>query len=230
MSSAERVEAAFDAVAIEPPLPRFDRLPVVRAPGKRVFDIALTVILLPVLVPTIAVAALLVVVFDRHAPFFRDERVGLGGRLFRCWKIRTMLCADDLLKDYLEQNPHEARQYAESRKLTRDPRITRLGRFLRSTSIDEAPQFLNVLKGDMSIVGPRPLSPAEFARRGLGSPILATVRPGITGLWQVSGRSLTTDRRRHRLEILYCRRRSFWMDLWIVARTPLVVVKRTGAR
>lgn len=163
--------------------------------------------------------------------FYAHERIGQGGRPFRCLKFRTMAVnADRLLADLLERDPAARREWQDTRKLARDPRISRLGAILRRSSLDELPQFLNVLKGEMSMVGPRPVVTEELHHYG---PFLAdylSVRPGLTGLWQVSGRSDTSFEERVALDTRYVRSQSLVADLRILCRTVWVVLRGKGAR
>jgi exopolysaccharide production protein ExoY len=173
----------------------------------------------------------LIAVIDRQSPFYVDRRVGRGGREFGCFKLRTMRCDDFVLHSYLAANPGESKRWVEDRKVERDPRVTRLGAVLRKLSIDELPQFLNVLVGDMSLVGPRPLSRREFiARPEVSQRLLGQVRPGITGIWQVAGRSTISNQRRVVLDDEYARAWSLRGDVLIVLKTPLAIVARTGAQ
>jgi lipopolysaccharide/colanic/teichoic acid biosynthesis glycosyltransferase len=173
---------------------------------------------------------LLIVLVDRHLPILIDQRLGRRGQPLRCIKLRTMHSDVDTLRRYLSTNRHEVTRYTRSRKLRHDPRVTTLGSFLRKTSIDELPQLLNVLAGQMSIVGPRPLAPREWEERGWRRACLLAARPGLTGLWQVTGRSALSQRRRLACDHFYVTRRSLLLDLWIIARTPLAIVSMKGAR
>jgi len=162
--------------------------------------------------------------------FFAHYRVGLNGRLFRCMKFRTMRRdAEQILVDLLRQDPAAREEWAKGQKLTKDPRITPIGNFLRRTSLDELPQLLNVLRGEMLLVGPRPVTVAELTRYGKVRWHYLSVRPGITGLWQVSGRNNTTYEERVDLDQRYVEHRSLRMDLSILMRTCVVVVTRHGA-
>lgn len=198
--------------------------------AKRTLDLGIAVCALLAAVPMVALSALLIIALDRQLPFYGDTRVGMGGRRFRCWKLRTMRSDPAILEAYFTERPDEERRYQLTRKLEHDPRITSVGRVLRKTSLDELPQVVNVLRGDMSIVGPRPLSPAEFDRRGPDRFPLASVRPGLTGLWQVSGRSDLDPASRVLLDNYYARHWSIWMDLRILAATPVAVLTARGAR
>lgn len=197
---------------------------------KRLLDVAFASIVLVAALPLLLGALLAILVFDRQFPLFRDVRVGAGGREFACWKLRSMRSSPAILERYFETHPHERADYLATRKLDNDPRRTAVGRFLRKTSIDELPQLVNVLRGEMSLVGPRPLSPSEFAARGVHAGLLATVAPGMTGLWQVSGRSNLDLGDRIQLDDYYARHWGILMDLAILARTPIVVLTARGAR
>lgn len=167
---------------------------------------------------------------DGGPALFVHYRVGCGGRLFRCIKFRTMRPdAECALRELLARDPVLADQWYRDHKLTDDPRITRLGRWLRRSSCDELPQLLNVVRGDMALVGPRPVTVPELRRYGLARWQYLSVSPGMTGLWQVSGRSGTSYERRVALDELYVRTRSAWLDCRILARTVLVVLKGDGA-
>ena len=187
--------------------------------AKRSLDYLIGVPALLVAFPFLLIAAVIIVVIDRHSPFFADRRIGLGGREFYCLKLQTMHSGDtatQLLETALH-NPDEAERYRLSRKLTHDPRITRLGRVLRKTSVDELPQIFNVLKGDMSLVGPRPIPEEELVARGRYARFLLDVRPGLTGLWQVRGRTSLSQRSREACDWYYARHWNLVLDLQILA-------------
>jgi len=161
---------------------------------------------------------------------FRHQRVGRDGRLFYCLKFQTMVPnAEALLQQLLASDPELRAEWERDHKLKDDPRVTPLGRFLRSTSLDELPQLWNVLKGDMSLVGPRPVTRQELLRYGRNAVMYEMVRPGITGLWQVSGRNFVEYRRRVAMDVVYVKRQSLVLDLWILLKTVLVVVTGHGA-
>jgi exopolysaccharide production protein ExoY len=163
--------------------------------------------------------------------FFGHYRVGLDGKLFRCLKFRTMYReSEQMLADLLRDDPVARAEWQKDQKLTNDPRITPLGHFLRRTSLDELPQLFNVLRGEMSLVGPRPITVAELTRYGRVRWHYLSVRPGMTGLWQVSGRNNTSYDERVALDRHYVEARSLWMDVSILVRTVGVVVARDGAR
>ena len=161
---------------------------------------------------------------------FEHYRVGCGGRLFRCRKFRTMRPdAERLLPELLEHSPALKAEWLRDHKLADDPRVTAVGRWLRRSSLDELPQLLNVVRGEMALVGPRPVTVGELRRYGSARWDYLSVVPGMTGLWQVSGRNRTTYERRVELDRQYVERRSAWLDLKILARTCVVVLTRDGA-
>lgn len=196
--------------------------------GKRVFDIALALLLAPILLPMIG---LLVVLARRDGgdAFFGHKRVGLNGESFYCWKIRSMVPdAAERLREHLAANPEAAAEWARDHKLTDDPRITRFGSFIRKTSLDELPQLLNVFKGEMSFVGPRPIVTDELEKYGSKVQYYLAQKPGITGLWQVSGRNDVSYDERVTLDVAYLEQRSLKLDLSIIAKTATAVFARTG--
>jgi Undecaprenyl-phosphate galactose phosphotransferase WbaP len=203
-----------------------------RAPrlAKRVLDLMLAVILGAMLFPVFVVAGVLVRATSRGPAIYSQTRVGRDGRIFRAYKFRTMVMdADEMLREYLAHHPEQRLEWQMIRKLRNDPRLTPIGRFLRRTSLDELPQLWNVFLGDMGLVGPRPIAEDELARYGDSMQLYAKVRPGITGLWQVSGRNDTTYGERVRLDEYYVRNWSAWMDLWILGRTVKTVISGEGA-
>jgi lipopolysaccharide/colanic/teichoic acid biosynthesis glycosyltransferase len=156
--------------------------------------------------------------------------VGLGGRNFKAWKIRSMVHNGDcVLHDYLQKHPDERRHWNDTQKLRRDPRITRIGRILRKTSIDEIPQFWNVLVGEMSVVGPRPIQENQVLMYGPSFSLYKQVRPGITGLWQVSGRNHLPFSERVNLDKYVIQNWSVWLDIYVLALTARVVITAEGA-
>ncbi len=197
-----------------------------RAFGKRAFDIVCVLMALPAVLPVMLIMMILVAT-DGGNPFYSQMRVGRHGKSYRMWKLRSMVQdADAKLKDYLESNPEAKREWDHSQKLKRDPRITRVGRFLRKCSLDELPQLWNVLRGDMSLVGPRPMM---VEQRDLypGRDYYA-LRPGITGLWQVSSRNESSFADRARYDAVYNRELSFSTDLRLIVATVGVVCRATG--
>ncbi len=198
---------------------------------KRMLDLALTIGTMPLWLPLVGLLALAVWLEDRHAPFFTQERIGRNGRCFRVIKLRTMrIDAEVILQRYLEKNPEARAEWERSFKLKDDPRITRIGRWLRKLSLDELPQLFNVLKGEMSLVGPRPLPAYHHDELPhLVQQLRMRVRPGMTGLWQVSGRSDAGNEGMARWDTFYIRNWSVWLDLVILIRTIRVVLKGHGA-
>ncbi|KGG16252.1 MULTISPECIES: sugar transferase [unclassified Prochlorococcus] len=187
---------------------------------KRTGDIIFSLFVLICGAPFFLLIGLLVKLSSPGPIFYLQKRLGRNYRYFGCIKFRTMHSeAESLLENLLDRDPSLKAEFEKDFKLRNDPRITPIGRFLRLSSLDELPQFLNVLKGHMSIVGPRPIVKDEVKRYGAYMKEVASVRPGITGLWQVSGRNNLTYRRRVMLDILYVRKRSFIIDLKIFFRT-----------
>lgn len=162
--------------------------------------------------------------------FFPHERVGLHGRSFRCYKFRTMVPnADQRLEELLNSNAALLAEWQEIRKLRNDPRITSIGRFLRKTSLDELPQLWNVIKGDMSLVGPRPIVREELSMYGRNLGTYLGLKPGLTGMWQVTGRNDTCYRRRVAMDVYYARNRGLMLNLSILLKTVGVVLTGNGA-
>ena len=188
-------------------------------------------LLLLALIPLLLIVAAMIWRTDGAPILFAHYRVGYGGRLFRCMKFRTMRRdSDKVLAQLLKDDPDARAEWKRDQKLTNDPRITPIGRFLRNTSLDELPQLLNVLRGDMNLVGPRPITVEELTRYGAVRWHYLSVPPGITGLWQVSGRNNTTYEERVALDARYVEQRSGWGDLAILAKTVRVVITKEGAR
>jgi len=195
---------------------------------KPLCDKILVLICLPIFLPVIAVL-FLALMANGGSPFFGHTRVGRDGRKFRCWKIRSMVMnGQAVLERHLAENPAAAAEWEADVKLTRDPRVTKLGAFLRTSSLDELPQIFNVLKGEMSFVGPRPVTEAELERYRGYERAYFSMRPGITGLWQVSARNDVDYASRVRMDVDYASRVSFFGDMSIILRTVGVVLKRTG--
>lgn len=197
--------------------------------AKRVLDIAGALAIGLVFSPLILVIA--VRMAQEGGPvLFRHRRIGQGGKTFECLKFRTMVPnAEQILKELLEKDPEARAEWLRDHKLRSDPRVTRLGRFLRKTSLDELPQLWNVLRGEMSLVGPRPIVKEEMLRYGRYLPAYLAAKPGVTGLWQVTGRNDTNYRRRVVMDAYYVRRQTLLMDFGILLRTIKVVLWRHGA-
>nr|WP_174300250.1 sugar transferase [Caulobacter sp. S45] len=199
-------------------------------PCQRALDLAIALPLIVVLAPTLGLIALLVWLHDGAMPFYGQTRIGCGGRNFRCWKFRSMVTdADAVLRRLLAVSPEAREEWGRDHKLKADPRVTRIGRVLRATSLDELPQLWNVLCGEMSLVGPRPIVSAEVSRYGPRFSFYCTCRPGITGLWQISGRNDVSYRRRVAMDSLYARRRSTPLDVKILVLTVPAVLLRRGS-
>lgn len=197
---------------------------------KRLMDIFLVLLASPFLLPAFLILGLLIRLDSEGKVFYGHKRVGQGGNEFTLWKFRTMVHnADDVLKDYLEKNSELMAEWNTAHKLKNDPRVTRVGRVLRKTSLDELPQIWNVIKGEMSLVGPRPIIQAEVIKYKKNFNLYTQVKPGLTGLWQVSGRSNLKYDHRVRLDEYYIRHWSIWMDVYILIRTVPVVIQRAGA-
>ena len=193
---------------------------------KRLFDLTFV---LSISVPVIFIVALLALLISRdgHNPFYVQERIGKNGRVFRMWKLRTMVKdADEALARHLGRNPCARLEWDCHQKLIVDPRITPIGRFLRATSLDELPQFYNVLKGDMSVVGPRPMMTSQKSL--YPGKAYYEMRPGVTGLWQTADRNLSSFSERVNFDNAYFGSMSFATDLRVVLRTVLVVVRANG--
>lgn len=198
---------------------------------KRAMDLSLVIFGGLVCLPLIGLIALLIKINSPGPIIYGSVRIGFKGRRFRAWKFRTMVIdADKALERYLATHPEKREEWEKNFKLSDDPRITRLGRWLRCTSLDELPQLWNVLVGEMSLVGPRPMLKAEIINYGEGFDLYTRVVPGITGPWQISGRNNLSYPERIRLNSNYVRNWSPWLDLYILARTVNVVLRRDGAR
>ena len=197
---------------------------------KRAFDLLLASLLLVMALPFALVIALAIVLETRGPVFFSHQRIGRHRRRFRLWKFRSMVADSDLvLSRYLERNPSLLAEWRATRKLKIDPRVTRVGRLLRRSSLDELPQFWNVLRGDMSMVGPRPIVEEETAKYGPALDLYLQVKPGLTGLWQVSGRNDTSYRQRTALDSAYIQNWTLWTDLAVLLKTVRVVLYGHGA-
>lgn len=201
------------------------------SPFKRGLDVLVSSVALIFALPVMMFVALSIYIQDGGKILFVQKRIGLNGEEFKCLKFRTMVAdAEARLNDVLEYDADARREWETMRKLTVDPRITGLGRFLRKSSLDELPQFFNVLFGDMSLVGPRPIVTAEIIKYRDDFKSYAAVRPGISGLWQVSGRSDVDFERRVELDKQYAEEWSFWFDIEIMLRTIPALFARSGAR
>jgi Undecaprenyl-phosphate galactose phosphotransferase WbaP len=196
----------------------------------RILDISIILMAAPYIILAFLIIAILIKLDSPGPVFYRQTRIGRFGRRFQVYKFRTMVQnADQVLQDYLERFPELKAEWLATHKLKQDPRITGLGALLRRSSLDELPQIWNIIIGEMSLVGPRPIVDAEVEKYGKCFNLYIQVRPGLTGLWQVSGRNNTTYARRVELDEYYIRHRSLKLDLQILLRTVLVVLKKDGA-
>jgi undecaprenyl-phosphate galactose phosphotransferase len=196
---------------------------------KRIFDVVFGAALLVFLAPLMLIIAALVKL-DGGPVLYGHRRVGADRQGFRCWKFRSMVVdADQVLADVLRSDPEAREQWERDFKLRSDPRITAIGQFLRTTSLDELPQLFNVIKGEMSLIGPRPIVTEEIERYGDAFRHYCACRPGMTGLWQVSGRNGVDYVRRVKFDEQYATSWSFLLDLVVLCRTVVVVTQRSGA-
>lgn len=199
---------------------------------KRIIDICGAIVGIILLLPlTLIIWITNICIKDKGPIFFIQERIGKDGKLFKFYKYRSMVVnADDKLSKYLAENEEAREEYKKYKKLKNDPRITKIGKFIRKTSIDEFPQFINVLKGEMSIVGPRPYLPREIEDMGESYNEIIKVKPGLTGLWQVNGRSETTFVDRLRIDKEYVQKRGMKLDIKILIWTIGKVFIKEGAK
>lgn len=221
-------------------LPASFSLPLRATPGehrsaqvvvKRGIDLAAGVALLFLLAPLMLLIAALIRAGDGGPAFFKQARIGRSGKSFQCWKFRTMACnADEALQRLLATDPVAAQEWAESQKLTRDPRITPIGAFLRRSSLDELPQLFNIIAGEMSFIGPRPIVAAERERYGEAFTHCFSVPPGLTGLWQISGRSDCSYATRVSLDSQYASEWHLMLDAKILVKTVPAVLMQRGSR
>lgn len=199
---------------------------------KRTIDIFASIAGIILLLPiTIAIWIANILVKDKGPIFFKQERIGKDGEFFKLYKYRSMVIdADDKLSKYLAENEEAREEYRKYKKLKNDPRITKVGKFIRNTSIDEFPQFINVLKGQMTLVGPRPYLPREIKDMGESFDEIIKVKPGLTGLWQVNGRSETTFEDRLRIDKEYVQKKGLKLDTKIFIWTIGKVFIKEGAK
>lgn len=198
--------------------------------AKRTMDVVIALGVMVFVLPLMAVIALLIKLTDPGPVFFVQRRCGYNGRTFECFKFRTMrLDATERLEKLLASDPAAAEEWATYQKLRNDPRVTLVGRALRRSSLDELPQIFNILRGDMAIVGPRPITSAEIYRYGVDFPYYTAVRPGVLGLWQVSGRNNLDYETRVAFDVEYVKTWSIWSDVKIMLRAIPVVLFATGA-
>jgi Undecaprenyl-phosphate galactose phosphotransferase WbaP len=198
--------------------------------GKSILDFSLSLLAFVCFMPLFALLPLLIKLTSRGPVFYRAMRLGKGGRPIRVWKFRSMYAdADERLASLLESDPALKAEFEANFKLANDPRVTPFGRFLRKTSLDEIPQLFNVFSGEMALIGPRPIVEREVPYYGKAYSVFSSVKPGITGLWQASGRSDTDYARRVALDSYYVLNWSPWLDIWILFRTVGAVLFMRGA-
>lgn len=212
-------------------LPKAFECEIKHIPIKRGFDIIFSIAILIIGFPIFLLIAMAIRLSSNGKVVYSHERIGRGGKPFMCYKFRTMYPDAELrLKEILENKPELRREWEATHKLRNDPRVTPIGRFLRKTSLDELPQFWNVLKGDLSVVGPRPVVKAEVIKHlGVKASKILSVRPGLTGIWQVSGRSDTSYSTRIKLDESYVDNHSILLDLVLIAKTIPNMISSKGA-
>lgn len=194
---------------------------------KRSFDIISASIGILFLLPLFIVLAILVKLDSKGPIFFSHKRIGKNGKIIGIYKFRSMVSnSEDIFKNFTEE---QKKEFEKNFKLDDDPRITKIGGFLRKTSLDELPQLLNIIKGDMSVVGPRPIVRAEVEKYGVCADKLFSVKPGLTGFWQANGRSDTTYEERVQMDMYYIDNRSFLLDIRIILKTVISVIRKEGA-
>lgn len=227
------IAPASPAVSLSPALSALQvmgRRPLAERSAYRLFDIVIALTALLVFLPFIVALVLTIKATSPGPVFFAQRRVGRHGALFPCLKFRTMLVdSDRVLAQLLATVPAAREEWDRDFKLRDDPRITPVGKLLRKMSLDELPQLVNVLAGHMSIVGPRPIVPAEIERYGVFFPDYCSVRPGLTGLWQVSGRNDVSYAERVQMDVRYARAKSLLFDMSIIARTVPAVIGARGS-
>lgn len=194
---------------------------------KRVIDVIFASIALILLSPVFAIIAIAIKIDSKGPVFFTHKRIGKNGNIIKLYKFRSMVInAEELIKLF---TPEQMREYKENYKLTNDPRITKVGKFLRKTSLDELPQLINIINGDLSIIGPRPLVADELEKYGVNKDKFLSVTPGLTGYWAANGRSNTTYEQRMEMELYYIDNLSLKMDIKVFFKTILSVLKKEGA-
>jgi exopolysaccharide production protein ExoY len=199
--------------------------------AKRLIDLLISAAALTALFPLMVILFVLVRTTMGAPVFFAHRRIGHDRKVFYCYKFRTMVNdAENVLQEHLHQNPDAAQEWMETQKLKYDPRVTTVGQLLRKSSLDELPQLFNILRGDMSCVGPRPIVEEELRHYGVAAETYIRARPGLTGMWQINGRSLVDYSQRVSLDCQYVQHWSIWKDITILMRTMFVVLKFEEAR
>ena len=197
---------------------------------KRFLDIFIILLFSPLLIPIMLLLCLLTKITSKGPIFYGHPRVGKNGKTFKCWKFRSMcINSQEILKEILETNPQMRAEWEKDHKFVNDPRVTKFGKFLRKTSLDELPQIINILVGDMSFIGPRPVTEEELFKYGEFKDYVLSVSPGLSGMWQVSGRSDTGYEERVSFDTYYIQNWSIWLDIWILIKTVWVVLNHKGA-
>ena len=194
---------------------------------KRLCDIVLSSVGIIVLAPFFLLIGIAIKIDSKGSTFFIHKRIGKNGKIINIYKFRTMYeDSEDMIQKFSKEQIEE---YKENYKLKQDPRVTKIGKFLRKTSLDELPQILNILKGELSIVGPRPVVSNELEKYGPNKEKFLSIKPGLTGYWQVNGRSLTTYEERIKMELYYIENRGMWLDIKVFLKTIFSVIKKEGA-
>ena len=198
---------------------------------KRIIDVIGSIVGIVILVPLIiGISIAKIVLKDKGPIVYTQNRIGKNGKIFKMYKFRSMVVgADEILEKYLEENKEARDEYKKNKKLKNDPRITTIGKFIRKTSIDEFPQFINIMKGDMTLVGPRPYLPREIDDMGEYYPYIVTLKPGLTGYWQVNGRSDVDFNERLSMDMEYINNKNLWLDIKLIIKTVLKIFRKKGA-
>ena len=197
---------------------------------KRLIDLFLIFISLPIILPVMLILSILVKITSKGPVFYGHKRVGKNGKEIKCWKFRSMYNnSQEMLEKILATDPIRKAEWEKDRKFVDDPRVTNFGKFLRKTSLDELPQLFNILIGQMSFVGPRPVTKSEIEKYGESANFVLSVTPGLSGMWQISGRSDTGYEERINLDTYYIQNWSVWLDIWIIIKTVWVVIRGKGA-
>lgn len=197
---------------------------------KRLIDLIMIFISALFVIPIMIIIAVLIKITSKGPVFYGHKRVGKNGKEITCWKFRSMYVnSQEMLEEILKNDPERREEWERDRKFVNDPRVTKFGKFLRKTSLDELPQFINILTGNMSFVGPRPVTKEELEKYGENAGYILSVTPGLSGMWQISGRSDTGYEERIYLDTFYIQNWSIWLDLWIIIRTVWVVINGKGA-
>lgn len=197
---------------------------------KRLLDISIILFCSPIVIPVMLILCILTKLTSKGPIFYGHKRVGKNGKEIKCWKFRSMcINSDEVLKEILATDPERKAEWEKDRKFKDDPRVTKFGKFLRKSSLDELPQLFNVFMGQMSLVGPRPVTAPELDKYGKYKDYVLSVVPGLSGMWQISGRSDTGYEERVSFDTYYIQNWSIWLDIWILIKTIWVVLLGKGA-